>query len=71
MNTKEVMQLQAHLRTTFDNEALKVVKRKGQDDSVEVNIDDEFIGVIYKDIDEGETYYQFHMAIIEEDLPEI
>lgn len=71
MNTKEIIQLQAHLKTTFNNDSIKVIKRKGQDDSVEVNIGDEFIGIIYKDIDEGETSYQFHMAIIEEDLPEI
>lgn len=70
MNTKEIMQLQTHLRTTFSNDSLKIVKRNGQDDSVEVNLSEEFIGIIYKDIDEGETSYQFHMAIIEEDLPE-
>ncbi len=70
MNTKEIMQLQTHLRTTFDNDSVNIMKRKGQDDSVEVNLGDEFIGIIYKDIDEGETSYQFHMAIIEEDLPE-
>ena len=70
MNTKETMQLQTHLRTTFDNDSLNIMKRKGQDDSVEVNVGDEFIGIIYKDIDEGETSYQFHMAIIEEDLPD-
>lgn len=71
MNTKEIIQLQAHLQTTFSNDAIKVLKRKEQFDSVEVNVGQEFIGVIYKDIDEGETSYQFHMAIIEEDLPEI
>lgn len=70
MNTKEIMQLQAHLQTTFSNDTIKIKKRDGQDDSVEVNLDQEFIGIIYKDIDEGETSYQFHMAIIEEDLPE-
>lgn len=70
MNTKEIMQLQTHLRTTFSNDSIKTVKRNGQDDSIEVNIGEEFIGIIYKDIDEGETSYQFHMAIIEEDLPE-
>ena len=70
MNTKEVMQLQTHLRTTFDNDSVNIVKRNGQDDSVEVNLGDEFIGIIYKDTDEGETSYQFHMAIIEEDLPD-
>jgi len=71
VNTKEIIQLQAHLQTTFSNDAIKVLKRKEQFDSVEVNVGQEFIGVIYKDIDEGETSYQFHMAIIEEDLPEI
>lgn len=70
MNTKEIMQLQAHLQTTFSNDTIKIKKRDGQDDSVEVNLDKEFIGIIYKDIDEGEISYQFHMAIIEEDLPE-
>lgn len=70
MNTKEIMQLQTHLRTTFDNDSVNIMKRKGQDDSVEVNVGEEFIGIIYKDIDEGETSYQFHMAIIEEDLPD-
>ncbi len=70
MNTKEILQLQAHLRTTFSNETIKIAKRSGQEDSVEVNLDGEFIGIIYKDIDEGEISYQFHMAIIEEDLPE-
>lgn len=70
MNTKEVMQLEAHLKSTFKNETIKVLKRKGQDDSVEVNVDSEFVGVIYKDFDEGEISYQFHMAIIEEDLPD-
>lgn len=70
MNTKEVMQLQAHLQNTFSNDSIKVIKRKDQDDSVEVNVGDEFIGVIYKDFDEGEVSYQLHMAIIEEDLPD-
>jgi hypothetical protein len=70
VNTKEILQLQAHLRTTFSNETIKIAKRSGQEDSVEVNLDGEFIGIIYKDIDEGEISYQFHMAIIEEDLPE-
>lgn len=70
MNTKEIMQLQTHLRTTFDNDSVNIMKRNGQDDSVEVNLGDEFIGIIYKDVDEGETSYQFHMAIIEEDLPD-
>ncbi len=38
-------------------------------DSVEVMLGDEFIGLIYKDEDEGETSYAFHMSILEMDLP--
>jgi hypothetical protein len=29
---------------------------------------DEFIGVLFKDIDEGETSYDFHMSILEMDI---
>jgi len=28
----------------------------------------EFIGVLFKDIDEGETSYDFHMSILEIDI---
>ena len=34
-------------------------------------MEDEFIGLVYKDEDEGEISYQFQMAIIEADLPEL
>jgi hypothetical protein len=45
-------------------------ERANKDDSVEVNVGDEFIGVIFKDEDEGETSYQFQMAILDIDLPD-
>ena len=38
-------------------------------DSVEVVVGDEFIGVIFKDTEDGETTYHFEMAILEMDLP--
>ena len=39
-------------------------------DSIEVLINGEFIGLVYKDEDEGETSYDFNMAILAIDLPE-
>ena len=36
---------------------------------MEVYLDDEFIGVMYRDEDEGEVSYAFNMAILEIDLP--
>ena len=43
-------------------------KRKSIDDSCEIFIDNEFIGLIYIEDDEGEVSYQFHMTILKEDL---
>ena len=35
-----------------------------------MNIGDEFIGVIFKDEEDGEVSYAFQMAILDIDLPE-
>ncbi|MEM8800262.1 MAG: DUF3126 family protein [Pseudomonadota bacterium] len=71
MTPNERARLQAYLRSKFDNNRISIAPRKQSDGSVEVMIADEFIGVIYKDEDEGEVSYAFHMAIIDIDLPEI
>jgi hypothetical protein len=47
-----------------------VRQRPRKDDSAEVFVDEEFIGVIYRDDDEGEVAYQFQMAILDYDLKE-
>lgn len=64
----EVSSLQTYLRTKLSNDTVNVTRRPNQSDSVEVNLGSEFIGVIYRDEDEGEVSYQFHMTILEEDL---
>lgn len=68
MTPYEIGRLQQYLRETFSNNQLKVMNRDAPD-SVEVALGDEFIGLIYKDEDEGETSYAFHMSILEMDLP--
>ncbi|WCL54268.1 DUF3126 family protein [Gimibacter soli] len=70
MNAKETTRLQAYLRDLFQSDGIVLKRRPNVSDSVEVMLDDEFIGVVYRDEDEGEVSYQFQMAIIEEDLPE-
>ena len=67
----ELARLQAYLRQVFDNNRITVTRRERTDDSVEVAVGDEFIGVIYRDEDEGELSYAFQMAILEMDLPEV
>lgn len=71
MQAQELARLQAYLRQVFDNNRITVTRRARTDDSVEVAVGDEFIGVIYRDEDEGELSYAFQMAILEMDLPDV
>jgi hypothetical protein len=70
VDKSEIRRLQQYLRGLFKLDALILHERANKDDSVEVNVGDEFIGVIFKDEDEGETSYQFQMAILDIDLPD-
>lgn len=68
MTKDELLQLEKYLRKTFKTETIEVRARPKKKDSAEVYIDDDFIGVLYRDEDEGEVSYQFQMAILEIDL---
>ncbi len=68
MTPAEINSLQTYLRKIFELDGIEVKKRQKKQDSVEVFVKEEFIGVIYKDEDEGELSYQFQMAILAEDL---
>lgn len=65
---EEMAQLKAHLDRTFKHSGLTVKKREKAEDSIEVMIDGEFVGVIYKIEDEGEVSFDFNMAILDIDL---
>ncbi|TNE67095.1 MAG: DUF3126 family protein [Alphaproteobacteria bacterium] len=70
MTPTEIKRLQTYLQRTFNNKEIKLVRRPNATDSVEVMLADEFIGIAYRDEDEGEVSFQFHMCVIEEDLPD-
>lgn len=57
----------AHLKRTFGNPHFVLKARPKQKDSCEVELDGEFIGVIYEDEDEDGSFL-FEMAILAEDL---
>jgi hypothetical protein len=59
--------IQAVLRTTFGNAQIAVKPRPRQKDSCEVELNGEFIGLIYQDDDEDGSFL-FEMAILAEDL---
>jgi hypothetical protein len=64
---EEIRKLEAYLKRNL-NQGLIVKARPRKDDSAEVYLVDEFLGVIYKDEEEGELSYNFSMAILDIDL---
>ena len=68
MNDTKLKKIQNYLNNLFDTENFVLKKRKNIEDSLEIYIKDEFLGLIYEEIDENEKAYQFHMTILDEDL---
>ncbi len=68
MTRDELVQIETYLRKTFQNDTIEVRARPKKKDSAEVYIADEFVGVLYRDDEDGEVSYQFQMAILEFDL---
>ena len=70
MDVKEVRKLDTYLNRVFGNPKIRVVPRPKKDDSAEVYIGDEYIGVLFVDDEDGERSYNFNMAILGIDLDE-
>lgn len=77
MTKDEIKTLETFLRKRFGNPKIEVRMRmqagkaKQIADSAEVYIgksDEDFLGVIYREEEEGELSYQFQMAILDIDL---
>ncbi|MBO6686941.1 MAG: DUF3126 family protein [Hyphomonas sp.] len=67
MGREEVLRLEAYLKEKL-NPGLRLIARKETDDSVEVYLGAEFLAVVYKDVDDGETSYSLNMTILSEDI---
>jgi Protein of unknown function (DUF3126) len=68
MTSEEIKSIETYLRKTFELESIEVRKRQKKQDSAEVFVKEEFVGVIYKDDEDDEISYQFQMAILADDL---
>ena len=68
MDVQEIRKLEAYIKRLFSNPKLRVVPRPKKDDSAEVYIGEEFIGVLFVDDEDDERSYNFQMAILEDDL---
>jgi hypothetical protein len=70
LGTDEVVKLQQYLRKVFGTEALQVRPRQKAADAAEIYLRDEVLGVVSKDIEDGDTCYQVNMTILDVDLDE-
>ncbi len=68
ISSQDMSKLQAYLQKKLGNKALTLRSRGKATDSAEVLLEGEFIGTVYKDEEDGDTSYDFNMAILDIDL---
>ena len=68
MDGNEIQKLENYFRRRFNVPAISVRQRPQKDDSAELYIEDEFIGVIYRDDEDGDLSFNFTMAVLDIDL---
>lgn len=68
MKPDEIAKLTKFFRAKFGMPSISVRKRPQKNDSAEVYIGEEFVGVIFRDEEDGELSYNFSMAILDFDL---
>ena len=71
MNHPEIIKLQKVLQLKFNNRHIDVRPRAKLDDSVEVFVGDESVGLIHLDDEDGDRSYMFSMSILDIDLDEV
>ncbi len=71
MDHKEIIKLQTYLQQKFGNSKFDVRPQPRKDDSCEVYLGEEFIGMLYLDDEDGDRSYMFQMAILDVDLDEV
>ena len=59
MTEYEIKQIQEYLNKKFSSDRFIAKKRKSIDDSCEIFLEDEFIGLVYVEDDEGKFHINF------------
>jgi hypothetical protein len=68
VDVQEVRKVESYLKRLFGNARIRVVPRPKKEDSAEVYIGEEFVGVLFVDDEDEERSYNFQMAILGADL---
>jgi hypothetical protein len=68
VDVQEIRKIENYLKRLFGNAHIRVVPRSKKEDSAEVYVGEEFIGVLFVDDEDEERSYNFQMAILGTDL---
>jgi uncharacterized protein DUF3126 len=68
VDVQDIKKVETYLRRLFGNTQIRVVPRPKKDDSAEVYIGEEFVGVLFVDDEDEDLSYNFQMAILGSDL---
>jgi hypothetical protein len=67
LKPEDIKKLEAYFKRIF-NPQIVVKARPKKDESAEVYLGDEFLGVVFRDEEDGELSFSFSMAILDIDL---
>ena len=68
LTAEEMEKIQTYLQQLFWNPEINLHAGTGKDAPAEVYVGKEFIGVVYKNSDDGEISYDWNMSILQEDI---
>ncbi|WBV42241.1 DUF3126 family protein [Pseudoroseomonas cervicalis] len=69
MDASDITRVQTYLRRLFGTDRINLIRPARPGLSVEVAVEDEVIGTLHRDTEDGEISYSVHLTILEEDLP--
>lgn len=67
-NPTELSKLEKFLQTKFANNRITLKARPKATDSVELLLDGEYMGTVYKDEDDGDIGYDINISVLAMDL---
>ncbi|MGQ7794532.1 DUF3126 family protein [Faunimonas sp. B44] len=68
MKKEELAKIEKYFRRLFQNDTIQIKTRPRKDDSAEVFVGEEFVGLLYRDDEDDDLSYNFSMAILDYDL---
>ncbi len=68
VSANELKSIESYMRKLFGNKSIEIRGRQKAADAAEVYVGGEFVGVVAKDTEDGDTCFQFSMTILDIDL---